>query len=108
MPIRWTILRIILLAMLPLASVQAFDLEQALRDVQPQAELLPRPDYRTTQGDGMSLSEAIESVRNKTNGRIVSAETRVSGGREMHYIKVLTKDGKVKTHKVPGRKRGEE
>jgi uncharacterized membrane protein YkoI len=108
MPIRRMTLRIILLAMLPLASVQAFDLEQALREAQPQAEWLPRPDYRTTQGDGKSLAEAIESVRNKTNGRIVSAETRVSGGREMHYIKVLTKDGKVKTHKVPGRKRGKE
>ena len=61
---------------------------------------------RIVQNDGMTLSEAVESVRRSTNGRIVSAETRTSGGREVHYVKVLTKDGKVKTHKIPGRKIG--
>ena len=58
------------------------------------------------QNDGMSLSEAVEQVRRQTGGRIVSAETRTSNGREMHHIKVLTDDGKVKTHKIQGRKRG--
>ena len=57
------------------------------------------------QQSGMTLSQATESVRRQTNGRIVSAETRVQGGREVHYIKVLTKDGKVKTHRVNGRRR---
>ena len=52
-----------------------------------------------------SLSQAIESVRRKTGGKVLSAETRVQGGREVHHIKVLTKDGKVKTHKVNGRRR---
>lgn len=61
---------------------------------------------QTAQNDGMSLSEAVEQVRRQTNGRIVSAETKVSNGREVHHIKVLTKDGKVKTHKIQGRKRG--
>ena len=58
------------------------------------------------QNSGKSLSEAVEQVRRQTGGRILSAETRVEGGREVHHIKVLTDDGKVKTHKVPGRKRG--
>ena len=58
------------------------------------------------QNNGKSLSEAVEQVRRQTGGRILSAETRVEGGREVHHIKVLTKDGKVKTHKVPGRRRG--
>lgn len=49
-----------------------------------------------------SLDQAVEQVRRQYNGRIVSAETRVSGGREIHYIKVLTDDGKVKTVTVPG------
>lgn len=57
------------------------------------------------QGGGKTLSEAVEQVRRKTGGRILSAETRVEGGREVHHIKVLTKDGKVKTHKVQGRRR---
>jgi hypothetical protein len=65
------------------------------------------PELRIAQTGGMSLSEAIESVRRRGNvERIISAETRVSGGRETHHIKVLTKDGKVQTHKVAGRKLG--
>ncbi len=65
-----------------------------------------RPHLQATQGDGLSLSEAIESVRRGGNvERILSAETKVSGGREVHHIKVLTKDGKVQTHTRPGRKR---
>ncbi len=61
---------------------------------------------RIVQSGGMTLSEAVESVRRSTNGRIVSAETKIQGGREVHHIKVLTKDGKVKTHKIRGRKIG--
>jgi len=51
------------------------------------------------------LNEAVEQVRRQYNGRIVSAETRISGNREVHYIKVLTEDGKVKTVRIPGRTR---
>lgn len=55
---------------------------------------------------GMTLSEAVESVRRDGNvERVISAETTVSNGREMHVIKVLTTDGKVRTHRIPGRKR---
>ncbi|MGI9201483.1 MAG: PepSY domain-containing protein [Woeseiaceae bacterium] len=62
--------------------------------------------FQLAQANGKSLSEAVEQVRRQTNGRIVSAETKVKNGREVHHIKVLTEDGKVKTHKVQGRKRG--
>jgi uncharacterized membrane protein YkoI len=58
----------------------------------------------THQGGGLTLDQAVEQVRRQYNGRIVSAETRVSGGRETHIIKVLTSDGKVKTVRVPGRR----
>ncbi len=61
---------------------------------------------RIVQIGGMTLSEAVESVRRSTDGRIVGAETKVQGGREVHHIRVLTKDGKVKTHKIRGRKIG--
>ena len=56
------------------------------------------------QGNCMSLSQAIESVRRRTGGKVLSAETRVQGDREVHHIKVL-KDGKVRTHKVNGCRR---
>jgi uncharacterized membrane protein YkoI len=52
---------------------------------------------------GMTLDQAVEQVRRQYNGRIVSAETKVNGNREVHYIKVLLEDGKVKTVTVPGR-----
>ncbi len=64
----------------------------------------PEVSIQIAQSDGMSLSQAIESVRRSTGGKVVSAETKVQGGREVHHIKVLTKDGKVKTHKVNGRR----
>lgn len=61
---------------------------------------------QTVQKNGMSLSDAVEQVRRQTDGRIISAETKTKNGREVHHIKVLTKDGKVKTHKIQGRQRG--
>ena len=61
-----------------------------------------RPELRLVQ-NGPSLSEAVEQVRRQYRGRIVSARTQVRGGRELHVIKVLTDDGKVKTVRIPGR-----
>ncbi len=88
------------------ANVEARSARDGL-DASPGLESsIEHPYLRATQGDGMSLSEAIESVRRGGNVEaIISAETKVSGGREVHHIKVLTKDGKVQTHTRPGRKR---
>ena len=94
------------LALAPM-SASAFDLEDALRELQDQHAEGVRPENRAMQNSGgKSLSEAVEQVRRQTQGQILSAETRVSGNREVHHIKVLTKDGKVRTHKVQGRRRG--
>ena len=67
----------------------------------------PRPPTLViAQRNGMTLSQAVESVRRRGNvERVISAETRVSNGREVHVIKVLTRDGRVQTHRVPGRQR---
>jgi len=59
---------------------------------------------RVHQGSGLTLEQAVAQVRREYNGRIVSAETRVSDGKETHIIKVLTSDGKVKTVRIPGRR----
>ena len=56
------------------------------------------------QSDGPTLSQAVDQVRRQYRGRIVSAETQVRGNREVHVIKVLTDDGKVKTVRVSGRR----
>ncbi len=54
--------------------------------------------YSAAQRRCMSLSQAVDSVRRRGNvERVISAETRG----DTHHIKVLTKDGKVRTHRVP-------
>ena len=58
------------------------------------------------QSGGKSLNEAVQQVRRQCNGRIVDAKTRVQGNREVHHIKCLTKDGKVRTFTVNGKQRG--
>jgi hypothetical protein len=84
---------------------RAFHAEAPLRDLQAGVGR-GGPDYSVAQkGGGKSLAEAIEQVRRQTKGRILSAETRVEGNREVHHIKVLTRDGKVKTFKIQGRRR---
>ena len=79
----------------------------ALGPMSAAADDLDGPIIRLAQSDdGKTLSQAVEQVRRQTGGRILSAETKVKGNREVHHIKVLTEDGVVKRHKVQGRKRG--
>lgn len=66
------------------------------------AEQAVETDDALRQGRCPSLNEAVERVRRQYNGRIVGAETRVRGGREVHIIKVLTNAGTVKTVRIPG------
>lgn len=88
-----------LLAILVICSAMALGPVSAVAD-DPEGVVL-----RLAQNDdGKTLSQAVEQVRGQTGGRILSAETKVQGNREVHHIKVLTKDGKVKTHKIQGRR----
>lgn len=68
-------------------------------------EFVAPDEYVANQSAGPTLSQAVEQVRRQYNGRIVSAETQMQGKQEMHVIKVLTDDGKVKTVRVRGRRR---
>ena len=61
--------------------------------------------FVATQGC-MNLNQAIESVRRRGDvERVLDAQTRVEGGREVHHIKVMTKNGTVKTIRVNGCRR---
>ncbi|MEL7539131.1 MAG: hypothetical protein AAFZ58_14020 [Pseudomonadota bacterium] len=57
------------------------------------------------QSNGPTLEQAIKQVQRQYGGRIVSANTVVQGGREVHVIRVLTAEGNVKTVRVQGRSR---
>jgi len=99
-----TLLLLAAAALLPLRA-SAFDLEENLKAQH--VQYAGQPQMLVAQSDGMSLSQATASVRSRLRpgDRIVEAKTSVQGGREVHHIKVLTKDGKVKTHRVNGRRR---
>jgi len=88
------------------AAADAFDLEESLRELNVHHQEALKPDLQVAR-DGMTLDEAIESVRRRGDvDRILSAETRRDGDRETHHIRYLTRDGKVKTAKIRGRSRG--
>ncbi|WP_405220360.1 PepSY domain-containing protein [Lentisalinibacter sediminis] len=51
--------------------------------------------------DEVSLSEAVARVKREYGGRILEAETREQNGRRVHVIKVLTREGRVRTVRIP-------
>ena len=60
-------------------------------------------DLGVYQRNCKSLNQAVAQVKRQyANGRIISAETKRKGNREVHHIKVLTQDNKVRTVKVQG------
>ncbi len=94
-------IRLTLLLMLALVP---FTVEARIADGADNAYLDTTP-FAVTQGC-MSLNQAIESVRRRGDvQRIIDGNTRVEGGREVHYIKYMTKDGTVRTTKVNGCRR---
>ena len=50
-----------------------------------------------------SLDEAAKQAAKQHNAKVLSAQTVQEGNRRVHVIKLLTKDGVVKTVRVPVR-----
>ncbi|MDH3901531.1 MAG: hypothetical protein OEU51_10845 [Gammaproteobacteria bacterium] len=50
----------------------------------------------SSENQGISLDEAIARARQESDGKILSAETVRDGGRNVHRIKILTRNGRVK------------
>ena len=51
--------------------------------------------------DEVSLSEAVARVKRGYGGRILEADPREKNGRRVHVIKVLTREGRVRTVRIP-------
>lgn len=89
--------------------VAATDAQALIIETGVRAPLLTEPETprnSATQRGCMSLSQAVESVRSRGNVKqIISAETDVRNGREVHVIRVLTNNGRVTTHRIPGCRR---
>jgi uncharacterized membrane protein YkoI len=88
----------LLLLLLTLAGTHAWAdgkfIQNGLRHVD-------RHDSRGPNRGGSSLDQAVEQVRRETGGRILSAETVRQNGKQVHRIKVLTRDRRVKVIRVP-------
>jgi len=52
-----------------------------------------------------SLDEAARQAARQYNAKVLSAKTVQEGNRRVHVIKLLTKDGVVKTVRIPVRER---
>ncbi len=50
-----------------------------------------------------SLDDAVKMVRERTGGEVVRAETREQSGRLVHRIRIMTKDGRVRTFNIDAR-----
>jgi hypothetical protein len=103
----YKILLTILILALPLVPVgaDAFDLEESLKQLHEQNMGRTEVMAPAAKGGGMSLNEAIERCRRRGDvERIISAETRREGNRQVHVIKYLTKDNKVRTARYDGPK----
>ena len=48
----------------------------------------------------MNLDKAVQQVKQQTGGRILSAKTKNNDGRQVHKIKVLLPNGKVRIIRV--------
>ena len=85
------------------AGANAFDLEESLKELHEHYVAQDLAMSPAAKGGGMTLNEAIERCRRRGDvERIISAETRREGDRQVHVIKYLTKDNKVRTAKYDG------
>ncbi len=61
---------------------------------QPAFSQSPRPDSRA--GWDRGLDNAVSRARERTGGRVLSAETRIIEGRPTYFVRILTEDGKIR------------
>ena len=58
------------------------------------------PRMAQSQSDMMDLNSAVAQVRAQTGGRVLAASTVYIDGRPVHVIRVLTRDGRVRTFRI--------
>jgi hypothetical protein len=85
------LLTIAILAVLPALSAQACPQSQQDRD-----RGQSRDDDRGQQGSRSSLSDAVRRVERDTRGEVLSAERIQYDGRDMHRVKVVDDQGRVR------------
>ena len=61
---------------------------------------LRHPRIVQSQNEVMDLNSAVAQVRAQTGGRVLAASTVYIDGRQVHVIRVLTRDGRVRTFRI--------
>lgn len=84
------------ISLLPALFFIIFALTSPLNQVSAQ----PSHSYIQLAQSGQSLDTAVQSVKQKTGGRILSAKTVNKNGKRVHKIKVLLPSGKVQVFSV--------
>jgi hypothetical protein len=56
----------------------------------------------------MSLDQAVQQAKQRTGGRVISAETRDQDGGPVYNIRILTQDGKVRRMQIRADDKGGE
>jgi uncharacterized membrane protein YkoI len=89
----------ILLALIALALAGAGGLAVAPADAQGLVDRRPRDD-NSIQPGGYSLDDAVELAQSRYRAKAVKAETVEEQGRRVHYIRLLSAEGRVWTVRV--------
>ena len=61
-----------------------------------------RGNNRSYQVADVSLDQAVSEVKRRTGGRVLTADTVRKNGRDVHRIRVLNDEGKVRQMRVDG------
>jgi len=56
--------------------------------------------YQLAQAGSQSLDAAVQAIKQKTGGRILSAKTEQQGNQRVYKIKVLLPSGRVQTFTI--------
>jgi len=89
----------IFLALTALALAGSGGLAMAPADAQGLVDRRPRDD-NSIQPGGYSLDDAVELAQSRYRAKAVKAETVEEQGRRVHYIRLLSAEGRVWTVRV--------
>ena len=67
-----------------------------------------RDEPRYRDNGGQSLESAVSRARERSGGRVLSAETREKDGKREHVIRILTDKGKVKRYRYQADSNGKD
>ncbi|MEM7282907.1 MAG: PepSY domain-containing protein [Pseudomonadota bacterium] len=97
MGIKTTILGISMAVAMSVPVANAYEPQLPNQLVDPSVEQEP---FEVAQDRGMSLDEAVNLVRSRVGGKVIRSETVSRNGKRTHKVRVLTKDGRMKTYHV--------